>query len=284
MAKIFKGRPVADAICGRLAPRVEALASAGVAPALAIVRVGAREDDLAYERSIEKRFAALGLKVEKTVIPEDAPQSGLMQAIEAVNADASVHGCLLFRPLPDAFDEAAACALLDPAKDVDGVTPGSLYGVFAGEPVGFPPCTAEACVALLAHYGHGLEGANVAVVGRSLVIGRPVSMMLLAENATVTMCHTRTRDLPKACRDADVVVVAAGSAGVFGEKEAHAGQVVVDVGINWDESRQRLVGDVDFDAVEPVVEAVTPVPGGVGSVTCAVLASHVVEAAERSLA
>lgn len=284
MAKIFKGRPVADAICGRLAPRVEALASAGVAPALAIVRVGAREDDLAYERSIEKRFAALGLKVEKTVIPEDAPQSGLMQAIEAVNADASVHGCLLFRPLPGTFDEAAACALLDPAKDVDGVTPGSLYGVFAGEPVGFPPCTAEACVALLAHYGHGLEGANVAVVGRSLVIGRPVSMMLLAENATVTMCHTRTRDLPKACRDADVVVVAAGSAGVFGEKEAHAGQVVVDVGINWDESRQRLVGDVDFDAVEPVVEAVTPVPGGVGSVTCAVLASHVVEAAERSLA
>ena len=198
-----------------------------------------------------------------------------------VNEDDAIHGCLMFRPLPEHLDEAAACAALRPAKDVDGITQGSLYGVFANRPVGFPPCTADACMQVLAHYGYDLVGADVTVLGRSLVIGKPVSMMLQAANATVTMCHTRTRGLAAKCAAANILVVAVGRAGTIGAGDVREGQVVVDVGINWDEEAGKLVGDVDFEAIEPVVAAVTPVPGGVGSVTTAVLAKHVVEAAER---
>lgn len=282
MAEILKGKPVADAICSGLAPRIEALKAQGVLPTLAIVRVGEREDDLSYERGATKRCESLGIGLEKLVLSADCSQQELMDAIAQANATPGIHGCLMFRPLPPHLDEESACAALDPAKDVDGITEGSLFGVFANRPVGFPPCTADACMRLLAHYGYELEGANVTVVGRSLVIGKPVSMMLQAANATVTMCHTRTRDLPAACRAADILVVAAGHMGTVGVDAVRGGQVVVDVGINWDEGAGKLAGDVAFDEVEPVVSAITPVPGGVGSVTTAVLASHVVEAAERA--
>ena len=206
-----------------------------------------------------------------------------MDVIARVNGDPSIHGCLMFRPLPRTLDQDAACAALDPAKDVDCITAGSLYGVFANQPTGFPPCTAEAVVALLDHYGYELSGARVTVVGRSLVIGKPVSMMLQARNATVTMCHTRTSDLAGECSRAQILVAAAGHARTVGADCAAPGQVVVDVGINWDESAGRLVGDVDFEGVEPIVSAITPVPGGVGSVTTAILARHVIEAAERTM-
>lgn len=282
MAELLKGKPVADAISADLADRVDALKAAGIEPTLAIVRVGEREDDLAYERGAVKRCDALGIAVRTFALPADCAQADLERAIEQVNASDDVHGCLMFRPLPGHLDEAAACSALDPAKDVDGITPGSLFGVFAGRSVGFPPCTAEACVRLLGHYGYDLTGANVAVVGRSLVIGKPVSMMLQAANATVTMCHTRTRDLPAICRAADILVVAAGHIGTVTAECVREGQVVVDVGINWDASAGKLVGDVAFDEVEPAVAALTPVPGGVGSVTTAILASHVIEAAERA--
>ena len=180
--------------------------------------------------------------------------------------------------------EHAACEALAPGKDVDGVTLGSLAGVFTGRPVGFPPCTAQAVLETLDFYGVKLDGANVCVVGRSLVIGRPVSLMLQARNATVTMCHTHTRDLVAACAAADVIVAAAGHPRTIRAEHVRAGQVVVDVGINWDESAGRLVGDVDLDSVADVVRSVTPVPRGIGSVTTAVLAKHVVTAAERALA
>ena len=281
MAKVMRGKPVADGICEGLVPRIERLRSLGVAPRLAVLRVGAREDDLSYERGIEKRFGTLGLETSTSTLGEGCTQDELAAAIEAVNRDASVHGCLILRPLPDGLDEEAACNALDPSKDLDGITPGSLYGVFANRAVGFPPCTAEACVRMLDHYGCGLDGANVAVVGRSLVIGLPVAMMLQARNATVTMCHTHTRDLAAICRAADVVVAAAGRAGTVGECHVREGHHVVDVGINWSEEAGKLVGDVDFEAVEPVAGSITPVPGGVGAVTTAVLAAHLVEAAER---
>lgn len=283
MAEVMKGKPVADAICAEIAPKIESLKATGIAPKLAILRVGAREDDLSYERGIEKRFGTLGLEVAKTVLDADCSQSELMEAIDAVNRDASVHGCLMLRPLPDGLDEEAACNALDPSKDLDGITPGSLYGVFADRAVGFPPCTAEACVRMLEHYGRPLDGANVAVVGRSLVVGRPVSMMLQTKNATVTLCHSHTRDLAAICKAADIMVAAAGRAGVVGEHHVREGHHVIDVGINWDEDAGRLVGDVDFEAVEPIVGSITPVPGGVGSVTTAVLGSHLVEAAARSV-
>ncbi len=281
MAEVMKGKPVADAICADISPKIERLKALGVVPKLAVLRVGAREDDLSYERGIEKRFGTLGLEVAKTALDADCTQAGLEDAIGAVNRDASVHGCLILRPLPDGLDEEAACNALDPSKDLDGITPGSLYGVFANRAVGFPPCTAEACVRMLEHYGRNLDGATVAVVGRSLVIGRPVAMMLQAHNATVTMCHTHTRNLAEICKASDIVVAAAGHAGVVDYACVREGQHVVDVGINWDEEADRLVGDVDFEAVEPIVGSITPVPGGVGSVTTAVLASHLVEAAMR---
>ena len=284
MAQILKGAPVAKALTERLAARSQELGEKGVTPKLAILRVGERPDDLSYERGATKRAEKCGVAVQKTVLPQDCSQEDLMAAIDGINADGSIHGCLMFRPLPKTLDEAAACAALDPAKDVDGITSGSLYGVFANRPVGFPPCTAEAVVELLDHYGYELRGAEVCVVGRSLVIGKPVSMMLQAKNATVTMCHTKTRDLAAHCKAADIIVAAAGHAGTVGADCVREGQVVVDVGINWDEAAGKLVGDVDFDAAEPVVSAITPVPGGVGSVTTAILRKHVIDAAERTLA
>lgn len=283
MSELLKGAPVAAALAERAAERASALVARGVTPTLAIVRVGERADDLSYERGALKRCERVGVSVRRFAFPEGVRQEELLAVIERINADASIHGCLIFRPLPAPLDEAAVCAALAPEKDVDGVTAGSLYGVFAGRPTGFPPCTAEAVLAVLDHYGVPLEGARATVVGRSLVIGRPVAMMLLARNATVTMCHTRTADLAAECRRADVVVAAAGRAGAVGASCLAEDQVVVDVGINWDEGEQSLVGDVDPSARD-VVRALTPVPGGVGAVTTAVLAAHVVEAAERSCA
>lgn len=281
MAKLLLGLPVADALTEELTHKVADLAERGITPTLAIVRVGERDDDLSYERGALKRCEKVGIAVRQFVLPADCSQDELMAVINEVNTDAAINGCLMFRPLPKTLDEAAACAALDPAKDVDCITEGSLYGVFANRPVGFAPCTAEACIEVLDHYGYDLTGARVTVVGRSLVIGKPVSMMLQAKNATVTMCHTRTRDLAAECRDAEILVVAAGHIGTVGADAVAPGQVVIDVGINWNESLGKLCGDVSFDEVEPTVAAITPVPRGVGSVTTAVLAKHVVLAAER---
>ena len=283
MAELMKGAPVAKALTAELAERTERLRAAGTVPTLAILRVGEREDDLSYERGALKRCEKVGIEARRIVLPADASQADLMAAIASIIADDAIHGCLMFRPLPAGLDEDAAAAALDPAKDVDCMTAGSLLSTLSGRGEGFAPCTAEAVVALLDHYGIELDGARVAVVGRSLVIGRPVAAMLTARNATVTICHTHTRDLPAVCREADIVVAAVGRAHTLGADAVRAGQVIVDVGINWDEAAGKLVGDVDFDAAEPVVGAITPVPGGVGSVTTAILAKHVIEAAEHSL-
>ena len=283
MAELLKGAPAANALSEKLTLRAEELRGRGVAPKLAIVRVGEREDDLSYERGALKRCEKVGIEVEQVVLKADCCQAELIDAIERVNGDSSIHGCLMFRPLPEHLDEAAVCAALDPAKDVDCITQGSLYGVFANQPLGFAPCTAEAVIELLDFYGYELTGARVTVVGRSLVIGKPVSMMLQARNATVTMCHTRTRDLTAECAKAEILVVAAGHIDTVGADAVAPGQVVIDVGINWDEAEQKLVGDVSFEEVEPKVAAITPVPGGVGAVTTAILAKHVIEAAERTV-
>ncbi len=281
MAKLLLGAPVADALTETLSRKVKSLSEQQIVPKLAIIRVGERPDDLSYERGALKRCEKVGIEVSRFLLDADCSQEELIATIEQVNEDPSIHGCLMFRPLPDSLDEVAACEALDPEKDVDCITRGSLYGVLANRPVGFAPCTAEAVLELLEHYGYELSGARITVIGRSLVIGKPVSMMLLTRNATVTICHTRTKDLVKECRDADIVVVATGFIGTFGAEHAAPGQVIVDVGINWNEELGRLCGDVDFDAVEPIVDAITPVPRGVGSVTTAVLAKHVVLAAER---
>ena len=282
MAQLWKGAPVAAALTEELSQRAQALVAKGITPTLAIVRVGERPEDLSYERGALKRCEKVGIAVRQYLLTAASSQTDLMEVIEEINRDDSIHGCLLFRPLPKHMDEAAICAALSPAKDVDGITAGSLAAVFSGSGVGYPPCTAQACLEILDHYGYELKGKRAVVVGRSLVIGKPVSMLLLGRHATVTICHTRTADLPAECRRADVLVAAAGKAGAVSAQCLAPGQVVLDVGINVDENG-NLVGDVDFAAAENTVEAITPVPGGVGAVTTSVLARHVIEAAEKAI-
>ena len=282
MAQLWKGAPVAAALTEELSQRAQALVAKGITPTLAIVRVGERPEDLSYERGALKRCEKVGIAVRQYLLTAASSQTDLMEVIEEINRDDSIHGCLLFRPLPKHMDEAAICAALSPAKDVDGITAGSLAAVFSGSGAGYPPCTAQACLEILDHYGYELKGKRAVVVGRSLVIGKPVSMLLLGRHATVTICHTRTADLPAECRRADLLVAAAGKAGAVSAQCLASGQVVLDVGINVDEDG-NLVGDVDFAAAENSVEAITPVPGGVGAVTTSVRARHVIEAAETAI-
>lgn len=281
MAEILKGAPVAAALSEELIARAERLRQAGTVPTLAILRVGERPDDISYETGAMKRCDKIGIAVKHFLLPEDCTKERLLDTVREINGDGSIHGCLMFRPLPNKDMEAAACALLAPEKDVDCMTSGSLASVFTGKGAGYPPCTAQACIELLDHYGVALTGRRVTVIGRSLVIGKPVAMMLQQRNATVTMCHTRTVDMPGVCRGAEIIIAAAGKAGMVDKTFAAQGQVLVDVGINVDENG-KLCGDVKFDEVEPVAAAITPVPGGVGAVTTAVLAKHVIEAAEKA--
>ena len=282
MAEIWKGAPVSAALTDELITRAEALKAHGVVPCLAILRVGERADDLAYERGALKRCEKIGVDARQFTLPADTTQKALMATITEINDDEKIHGCLMFRPLPKSLDEKAACAALDPKKDIDGITIGSLAKIYAGTGEGYAPCTAQSCMELLNHYGVEVSGKRVAVIGRSLVIGRPVAMLLLAANGTVTLCHSRTRNMPDIVREADIVVVAVGKAESIGAEYFHRGQIVLDVGINWSEAKQKLVGDVDYDHVVPIVDAITPVPAGVGSVTTAVLCKHVIEAAETA--
>lgn len=281
MATILKGAPAATAITEQLAAQTEELKKRGIVPTLAILRVGENESDLAYERGAMKRCEKIGIAVKQILLPADTTTEAVIAAIEDINSDSTIHGCLMFRPLPRHLDEAAICEKLDPKKDVDAMTPASLVHVFTGKGEGFNPCTAQSCIEILDYYGYDLTGKNVAVIGRSLVIGKPVSMMLQQRNATVTMCHTRTVDTAAICSKAEILVVAAGRAKIVGEAFTNPGQVIIDVGINVDEDG-NMCGDVDFVNVEQKCAAITPVPGGVGSVTTAVLCKHVIEAASRA--
>ncbi len=283
MAELLKGKPVVDSMALDLGARIEALGSAGVTPTLALVRVGQRPDDLSYERTARKRAESLGIAVRPYELEEFAPQAAIEAAIHEVNADPDVHGCLLFRPLPSFVDESHVCELLDPKKDIDGITLASLASVFTDGHRGYPPATAAACIELLDFYQVPLEGKHVVVVGRSLVVGKPVSMMLLRRNASVTICHSKTEHLAGIMRSADVAICATGRARAFGAEFFSPGQTVLDVGINFD-TQGNLCGDVDFAEVEPVVGAVTPVPGGIGTVTTSVTMAHTVAAAEAVLA
>ena len=278
MAMLLKGAEVAKALTEELHAKTEELKKNGVEPCLAILRVGAREDDLAYERGALKRCEKVGVAVRQVVLPEDVTQEVLMENIHALGADEKVHGVLMFRPLPKQFDDRTVRAALRPEKDIDGITDGSLAGVFTNTDLGYAPCTAQACMEILKYYNVPLSGKRAVVVGRSLVVGKPAAMMLDRENATVTLCNSRTRNLPEVCRQADIVVVAMGKMGAVGADCLRAGQTVVDVGIHVN-AEGKLCGDVQFAAAEPVVDAITPVPGGVGTVTTSVLVGHVVQAA-----
>lgn len=282
MATVLKGAPVAAEINQELLERIAMLRQHGINPTLCTIRVGESPDDISYETGAAKRAAKLGVEHVKVVLPDSATQDEVITAICEANNNPAVHGILVFRPLPKHIDDAAIRAALSPDKDVDGITEGSLNGVFTGSGKGFPPCTAQACIEILERTGTELKGKNAVVIGRSLVIGKPVAMMLLQKNATVTICHTRTVDTPTIAKRADIIVAAAGSAGMVNANYLSSGQTVIDVGINVNDEG-KLCGDVKFDEAEAIVERITPVPGGVGAVTTSVLMSHVVESAMRTL-
>ena len=278
MAEILKGAPVVAAMNQRSTLLCQQLQDRGVVPTLAVVRVGQREDDLSYERGVMARCSKVGVAVKQYLLPADATQEDLLKVLEEINTTDTIHGCLLFRPLPRQFDDRTVRAALAPEKDVDGITDGSLAGVFTGTDLGYAPCTAQACLEILKYYQVPLSGKRAVVVGRSLVVGKPAAMMLDRENATVTLCNSRTQDLPALCQEADVLVVAMGRMGAIGASCLKPGQTVVDVGIHVND-QGGLCGDVVFAEAEGVVEAITPVPGGVGTVTTSVLVDHVVRAA-----
>ena len=282
MAMILKGAPVVAAMNEANAIRCEALKANGITPTLAVVRVGTREDDLSYERGVMTRCGKVGVAVRQYLLPADAAQEQLLEVIAGINADPAIHGCLLFRPLPKQFDDRTIRAALSPEKDIDGITDSSLAGVFTNTAIGYPPCTAQACLEILRYYDLPLSGKRAVVVGRSLVVGKPAAMMLDRQNATVTLCNSRTQNLPALCKEADILVVAMGKMGFIGGDCLREGQVVVDVGIHVN-AEGKLCGDVRFAEAESVVGAITPVPGGVGTVTTSVLVSHVVDAAEKTL-
>ena len=284
MATILKGAPVVAAMNERNALLCEQLKAKGITPTLAVVRVGEREDDLSYERGVMTRCGKVGVAVRQFVLPADATQEQLLRVLDEVNTDDGIHGCLLFRPLPKQFDDRTVRAALRPEKDIDGITDGSLAGVFTNTDLGYAPCTAQACMEILKYYNVPLSGKRAVVVGRSLVVGKPAAMMLDRENATVTLCHTGTRDVADHMRRADVIVAAMGSAGFVTPDKIKDGAVLVDVGVSrvYDEEagRYRIKGDVD-KACYDKASAYTPNPGGVGPMTRAMLLANVVEMAER---
>ncbi|MDY2588717.1 MAG: tetrahydrofolate dehydrogenase/cyclohydrolase catalytic domain-containing protein [Agathobacter sp.] len=282
MAELLKGAPVAEAINERTAKEVELLREKGIEPTLCILRVGERPDDLSYERTAEKRAQKVGVNVVKKLLPADCTQGEFDSVLDEINNDNAIHGILMFRPLPSQLDNEKARKMLNPAKDIDGCTDGSLAGVFTNADVGFAPCTAQAAVEILKHYNVPIEGKKVCVMGRSLVIGRPVAMLLMHENATVVNCHTRTVEPELIAKEADILIAAVGRLNSIDKSYVNENQVIIDVGINWDERINKISGDVDFDEVEPLVKAITPVPGGVGTVTTSVLISNVVKAAKCS--
>ena len=289
MAKRLLGKEVNEALVAALQTRTRALREKGVVPTLGIIRLGENPSDLSYEKGATKRAEEVGVAVKNYILPETATKEEVLAIIDEVNADASVHGVLMFRPLPKHLkaDQDEICNRLAPCKDVDSMTHMSNAGVFEGQDLGYAPCTPAACMEILDYYGIDCKGKNAVVIGRSLVVGKPAAMMLMAKNATVTVCHTRTVNTAEVCKNADIIVTAAGVLNSLTKDFVREGQIVIDVSMNWNpekittKGKGGMSGDCVFEEVEPIVEAITPVPGGVGAVTTTVLMKHVVEAAEK---
>ena len=275
--EILKGLPVANAINEKL---IEELKGMDKVPHLAIIRVGERPDDMYYERGATKKMEKVGFDCTSYTFPADIDNETFQKEFDKINEDDNIDGILLLRPLPKHLDEKAIENRINPNKDLDGISPVNLAKVYAGDTTGFAPCTAEAVIEMLDFAGVDLTGKRVTVVGRSLVIGKPVTMLLMKKNATVTVCHTKTVDMPSVCRNAEIVVAAAGVAKMIDKSFISKDAIVIDVGINVDEDGS-LCGDVNFDEVSELASILTPVPGGVGSVTTSVLAKHLMKATKN---
>jgi len=280
--ELLKGKPISDKICEEIKIDAIKLNNMGIHPTLGILRVGNNAGDIAYEKSIEKKAKNLKIDVKKYILEENSTEQDVLIALDAMNNNKNIHGILMFRPLPEGINETNVVNQINPDKDVDGISRISISSLFAGSKIGYPPCTAEAVIEILKYYGIEISGKKVTVIGRSLVIGKPVAMMLLEENATVTICHSKTNveDLKNICQNSDIIVSAIGKVKFLTEEFVNNNQIIIDVGINFDELG-KMCGDVDFDNIDGKVKAITPVPGGVGSVTTALLLKHTVEAAKE---
>ena len=274
--EILKGLPVANAVNEKLMEQVKSIE--GPLPHLAIIRVGERPDDCSYERGAVKKMDKVGVRCTTYTFDADIDNETFQVEFDKINENPDIDGILMLRPLPKQLDEKQIENKIDPRKDLDGISPLNLAKVYAGDESGYAPCTAEAVIEMLDYAGIDIKGKRVTVVGRSLVIGKPVSMLLMKRNATVTVCHTKTVDMEGTCKNAEILVAAAGSARMIKKDYVAEGAIVVDVGINVDEEG-NLCGDVDFDTITDIAAIATPVPGGVGSVTTSVLAKHLVKAA-----
>ncbi len=284
MAKLLKGKEAADALNEKLFDRALALCEQGTAPTLAIVRVGENGSDIAYENGAVKKAKQVVVAIEKFICPADVEEDDLVEIIKYINDNEQIHGMLLLQPLPKHLDSELIRNMILPQKDMDCIGDRALAGLFLQKEDGYAPCTAESCMEILKYYDIPVKGKKVVIIGRSLVIGKPVAMMLLAENATVTICHTKTErdDLVALCKQADIIIAAAGHRNTLTADMVRPGQTIIDVGINFDEEG-KMVGDVDFEPVSEIVEAITPVPGGVGSMTTTLLMKHTIEAAETAV-
>lgn len=281
MAEILRGAPAAAALTESLIPRCEKLKTQNIHPTLAIIRVGARDDDLAYEHAAIQRCENVGIAVRRFLLPEDCDESTLLQTIDEINRDNAIHGCLMFRPLRSKAAELEASKRLSVSKDVDGMTRASLAYIYSGTGTGYYPCTARACMKLLEHYGISPEGKRVVVLGRSTVVGKPLAMLLQNQNATVTVCHSRTRNEQEISRQADILIAAVGKAEHIDRTYMREGQILLDIGIHAREDGS-LCGDIVAEDAEAYAAACAPSPGGVGSITTSVLAEHVIEACEKT--
>ena len=278
----LNGRPVAEAIGEEIKeklPGVEMML--GRKPKLAVIRCGEKPEDLSYERNAIRRIREFGMEAESIVFPEDVNDNIFQRAFGKINEDKRTDGILLMRPLPPQLNEGFIISCIDSEKDVDGISPVNAAGLYLGTD-GFAPCTAQAVVELLKYYKISLAGKNVGIIGRSNVVGKPLSMLLLKEDATVTICHSRTAELQKVSRRADILISAIGRPRMINSDYIKRSCVVIDVGINTDRDG-KLCGDVDFEDCRLKASAITPVPGGVGAVTTAVLAKHLLLAANRDL-
>jgi len=277
MAKIIKGKPVADKITEELAKEIELFQKQEGKPKLATLRVGERGDDIAYERGATNRMKKVGIEVESLVLPQDITENDFILELEKLNKDDSVNGILIFRPLPKQIDESVIKYVIDPEKDIDCFSPLNVGKMTEGDPTGFNPCTPTAVMEMLDFYGVEIKGADASIIGSSMVVGKPAAMLLLNQKATVTVAHSKTKDTAQIARNAEIVVVGVGVPKLVKKDWISEGAVVIDVGINVDEDG-NMCGDVDFDNVQEKASMITPVPGGVGSVTTTILAKHVVKA------
>lgn len=278
--KELRGKVVADKIKEDLKVRIQSLVDKGINPTIAIVRVGENDSDISYERAVVKVSGTIGLKVKNVLLKEETTTEELAKVMTDLNSDASVHGILMFRPLPKHIDQDAICNLIDPAKDVDAMNPVNLEKIFEGDRTGLEPATPRAAVEMILGHGYELKGKEVVVINRSMVVGKPLTMMLLNENATVTICHSKTADLKAHTKRADYVVTALGRPAMLDKSYFSENSVVIDVGVGTTPDG-KLSGDVNYDEVKDYVAAITPVPGGVGSITTTILLSQVVKACEQ---